>query len=101
MAQVCGDYLNRKGKIWCKTKHADTFWALVKTVQTLHHGATWVGLVVPIKQKIEACRLNFKIERTPENRLVNKIFKWSSMHGKSWERRFQSFMWSNNLQTYL
>ena len=23
------------------------------------------------------------------------------MHGKSWERRFQSFMWSNNLQTYL
>ena len=53
------------------------------------------------KQKIEACRLYFKIERTPENRLVNKIFKWSSMHGKSWERRFQSFMWSNNLQTYL
>ena len=53
------------------------------------------------KQKIEACRLYFKIKRTPENILVNKIFKWSSMHGKSWGRRFQSFMWSNNLQTYL
>ena len=53
------------------------------------------------KQKIEACRLYFKIQRTPENRLVNKIFKWSSMHGKSWKRRFPSFMWSNNLQTYL
>ena len=32
---------------------------------------------------------------------MNKIFKWSSMHGKSWERRFHSFMWSHNLQTYL
>ena len=53
------------------------------------------------KQKIEACRLYFKIQRTPENRLVNKIFKWSSTHGKSWERRFQSFMRVNNLQTYL
>ena len=46
-------------------------------------------------------QLYCKIERTPEHRLVYKIIKWSSMHGKSWERRFQSFMWSNNLQTYL
>ena len=23
------------------------------------------------------------------------------MHGKSWERKFLSFMWSNDLQTYL
>ena len=53
------------------------------------------------KQNIEACRLYFKIERTPEYRLVNKIFKWSSMHGKSWEHRFKSFLLSNNLQTYL
>ena len=35
------------------------------------------------KHEIEACRLYFKIERTQENRLDNKIFKWSSVHGKS------------------
>ena len=53
------------------------------------------------KQKIEACRLYLKIVRTPENRLVNKIFKWSSTHGKSWERRLLSYMSENNLETYL
>ena len=42
------------------------------------------------KQKIKACRLYLKIERSPENRLVNKNIKWSSMHSKSWGRRFQS-----------
>ena len=53
------------------------------------------------KQKIEACRLYLKIVRTPENRLVNKISKWSSTHGKSWERRLLSYMSENNLETYL
>ena len=53
------------------------------------------------KQKIEAFRLYFKIQRTTENRLVNKIFKWSSTHGKSWELTFQSSMRVYNLQTYL
>ena len=53
------------------------------------------------KQKIEACRLYLKIVRTPENRLINKIFKWSSTHGKSWERRLLSYMSENNLETYL
>ena len=53
------------------------------------------------KQKIEACQLYLKIEHTPENRLANKKLKWSSMHGKSWERRFQSFMWSINIYKIL
>ena len=52
------------------------------------------------KQKIEACRLYLKIVRTPENRLVNKIFKWSSTYGKSWERRLLAYMSENNLETY-
>lgn len=45
-----------------------------------------------VKQKIEAGRLYFKLERTDENRLVKKTFNWSSTHGKSWERRFQVLM---------
>ena len=27
------------------------FWALLKTLQTLHHGVTWVGLVVPMSRR--------------------------------------------------
>lgn len=54
-----------------------------------------------VKQKIEACRLYFKLERTSENRLVKKTFIWSGSHGKSWERRFQLFIANIGLQNIL
>ena len=44
-----------------------------------------------MKQKIESCRLYFKIQCTDDNRLVKKVFRWSSTHGKSWESRFKNF----------
>ena len=45
-----------------------------------------------IKQKIEACRLYFKLENVTDQRLLKKVFHWSTSHGKSWERRFRSFI---------
>ena len=72
-----------------------------KNASNLASGGDMGWSICAHKQEIESFRLYFKIERTPEHRLVNKIFRWSSMHGKSWERRFQSFMWSNNLHINL
>ena len=54
-----------------------------------------------MKQKIESCRLYFKIQCTDDNRLVKKVFRWSSMHGKSWESRFKNFLSKNDLQDLL
>ena len=59
----------------------------------------WSSCVV--KQKIEACRLYFKIESATEQRLISKVFHWSSSHGKAWERRFQSFIGTIGLQDTL
>ena len=54
-----------------------------------------------IKQKIEACRLYFKLENVTDQRLLKKVFHWSSSHGKSWERRFRSFIDNIGLQHLL
>ena len=54
-----------------------------------------------MKQKIESCRLYFKIQCTDDNRLVKKVFRWSSTHGKSWESRFKNFLSKNDLQDLL
>ena len=101
MAKVCGDFLNRKGVNTVQNKACRYVLGLGKNVSNLKSQGDMGRSSCAHKQKIEACRLYLKIERTPENRLVNKSFKWSSMQGKSWERTFQSFMWSNNLQAYL
>ena len=52
-----------------------------------------------IKQNIEACRLYFKLENVTDQRLLKKVFHWSSSHGKSW--RFRSFIDNIGLQHLL
>ena len=54
-----------------------------------------------MKQKIECCRLYFKIQSTDDARLVKKVFRWSGTHGKSWESRFRNFLSKNDLQDLL
>lgn len=54
-----------------------------------------------VKQKVEASRLFFKVQAAPEDRIVKKLFTWSSSHGKSWERRFMSFINSIGLNDLL
>ena len=53
------------------------------------------------KQRLEACRMYFKLENITEQRLVKKVFQWSSTHGMSWERRFRSFIDNIGLQHLL
>ena len=50
-----------------------------------------------MKQKIETCRLYFKIQCTDDTRLVKNVFRWSSTHGNSWESRFKNFLGKNDL----
>ena len=54
-----------------------------------------------MKQKIEACRLYLKIQGTAENRIVSKVFHWSSIYGKSWEIRFKTVLCKHELQDLL
>ena len=56
------------------------FLGWVKMQPTLHRRAIWAG-PSNMKQKIEACRLYFKIQGTAENRVVSKVLHWSSTHG--------------------
>ena len=45
----------------------------------------WTSCVT--KQNTEACRLFFKMKPSSDNRIVNRVFNWSILHGKSWESR--------------
>ena len=50
----------------------------------------WTSCVT--KQRIEACRLFFKVKASSENRTVNRVFNWSIEHGKSWDSRCRKLL---------
>ena len=50
------------------------------------------------KQRIEACRLYFKTKVSADNRIVNQVFNWSILHGRSLESRCKKLIHSLGLE---
>ena len=93
--------MSKRRLIQYKTKPAGIFFGLGKNAANIASQGDMGWTSCNMKQKIESCRLYFKIQCTDDNRLVKKVFRWSSTHGKSWESRFKNFLSKNDLQDLL
>ena len=83
-----------------QNKSCRYFLCLGKNASNIAQGdMVWSSCV--IKQKTEACRLYFKLENVTDQRLLKKVSHCSSSHGKSWVRRFRSFIDNIGLQHLL